>query len=364
MSNATGAASDHSGLAPSSKVTGGRSSSIPLVILALIVALAALASAWLAWQTTRRSAESGAAENAEIKHLSDHVDRLAGDLEAARTDAKQARETLDALERKQSAAADAIAGLLEASRQTNLDWALAEIEYLLVIATHRLQLLHDVPIALAAMEAAAKRLDNLHDPGLTDLHMQLAADTDALKAVRDVDISGLTAYLTDLAERVNSLPLSERTRGARRVEESGGASSESGWRNVLLSIWNEFKGLVVVTRTKSGAGATLLPDEQYFLFQNLRLQLETARLAVVRRDTHTLRASLAAASDWLRTYFDTDSEDVANILESFGRMQQVDLDPKLPDISSSLETLRAFVHDHAADSQAPEPESGSVEPPP
>ena len=101
--------------------------------------------------------------------------------------------------------------------------------------------------------------------------------------------------------------------------------------------------MFVITRTRGNAQATLLPDQAWFLYQNLRLQLETAKLAVVRHDTETLRSTLQQMAGWLRDYFDTSDGGVANILQATEKMSAIDLAPALPDISSSLETLRAFI---------------------
>ncbi|MBI2993570.1 MAG: uroporphyrinogen-III C-methyltransferase [Gammaproteobacteria bacterium] len=331
-----------------------------LGLLSLVLSVAALLAVFVLYEDTRQKEALSDTRRAETDRLVNRIDRLERDLDQSRLETRQLRDALTSLERKESAAAQAIAGLLASSRQTNLDWALAEVEHLLVIATQRLQLLHDVPTALAAMESAAARLRHLDDPGLDDLRAQLAADIDALKAVRDVDISGLALYLTDLSDRVDSLPLGGRSGRAQGARDRGEAGAQSGWRGLLSSIWREFKSLVVVSRTGAATGATLLPEEQYFLFQNLRLQIETARLAVARRDMRMLHAALATLDDWLRSHFDTSSADVANVLDSFKRMQQLDLDPELPDITSSMETLRAFVHERAVegavpDSAAPQP---------
>lgn len=341
----------------------GTGRGLRLGAFASIFALAAIVLSLIAFLEGRRVFESSAARHADVARLADRVEAMERDLDGLRSTAAEADESLAALSRKQSAAAEAIAGLLEASRQTNLDWALAEIEYLLIIATHRLALAKDVPTALAATEAAARRLENLAHPGLEEVRYQLAADMDALKAVHDVDITGLALYLTDLAARAESLPLGRVAVDVKRNEGrpgQGAASAQRGWRGLFDSIWRELKGLVVISRTGIGAGVTLLPEEHYFLIQNLQLQLEIARLAVLRRDTRMLRASLSAISDWLRKYFDREDSGVTNVLDSLDQMGKLELDPELPDINSSLETLRAFIRGNAAeglpqDSMNPQP---------
>jgi uroporphyrin-3 C-methyltransferase len=137
----------------------------------------------------------------------------------------------------------------------------------------------------------------------------------------------------------------------------GGGDTRPAWRRLLSAVWREVRGMFVVTRTGSHARATLLPHESYFLYQNLRLQLETARLAAVRRDTTSLRASMEIVHGWLTEYFDTADSAVTNVLQASERMRQLELNPELPDVSSSLETLHAYMKDSDASTEMTMPET-------
>jgi len=87
------------------------------------------------------------------------------------------------LEGKQIEQSDALASLYQDKRGSNEDWAIAEVEYLLIIAMQRLLLEEDVTTALAAMEAADLRLKNMGNPGLLPVRQQLAADMNQLRSV-------------------------------------------------------------------------------------------------------------------------------------------------------------------------------------
>ena len=124
------------------------------------------------------------------------------------------------LQQQQSSMAENFESIFRQQNMGNSDWALAEIEYLLIVATHRLQLERNVPLALAAMQAADDRLKNNNDPGLLSVRQQLTSDMNALKAVEAVDIAGLVLFLSDLVDRVSDLPLQ---------------------RQELLQIWNKIQ---------------------------------------------------------------------------------------------------------------------------
>ena len=250
---------------------------------------------------------------------------------------------MNRLEQSQARNADTLRSLAGNMRDTSNELAVAEVELLLIMAIHKLTLERDVNTALAALEAADRRLADLDEPGLYNTRSQLAADMNSLRAVNQVDTAGLSLYLADIIGRVAALPLNRVPVLDTDMTRPTDDTLVPAWQRLLQAVWQEFRSMFVVTRAGSSARATLLPDETWFLYQNLRLQLESARLAVVRRDTENLRTSIQLVTMWLNDYFDTGDSSVANILQTADKMAGLDLDPVLPDISSSLETLHAFI---------------------
>jgi uncharacterized protein HemX len=315
-----------------------------LAALALLLALAALA--FSGYQFARRGQPDASAAVAALEARTASLGRENQRLERA-LGSQGAR--LDALTAELAMARAGIAALEAGGAPDNVDFALAEIEYLLIIATQRLALARDARTALAAVEAADRRLAGSHEPALTGLRAQLASDMNALRAVPEVDVAGLSLFLADLVQRAESLPLRDEYLQRREAAEQAAVPETArGWRAFWEGIWHEISRHMIVTRMEKGARVTLLPEERYFLVHNLRLQLETARLSVLRGDTGSLHASIAIATDWIRTYYNAADPAVANVLESLRRMQSVRLDPELPDISSSLESARALARERSA----------------
>ena len=272
------------------------------------------------------------------------------------------------LQQKQGEQSDALASLYREIQGDNEDWAIAEVEYLLIIAMHRLLLEGDVITALAAMEAADLRLKGLGDPGLLPVRQQLVADMNQLRAVNHVDIAGMAIYLAELVALAADLPLNsevitkaDAVLAADKDQIDEGLPTEPIWKKVPRLLWQEIKSLVVIKRSGEARQALLLPGEEYFLTQNLRLELESARLSVLRADTGNLRASVVLIQSWLRQYFDTSDSAVINVMETLDKMQAVELQPALPDISSSVETLRAYLRG-VANSEASEAVSAEENP--
>ncbi len=228
-------------------------------------------------------------------------------------------------------------------RNSDIGWQLAEIKYLFLGASQRLALGRDVDTALAALQTADTKLKEIADPALIPVREQLIADINRLKAAPRTDFTGIALLLSDLASQVEQFPLN-----LDRIDEEAGAPAgtepartENRWKQLGRAFWQELKTLVVVSRTDKNT-AVLLPQEQYFLYQNLRLQLEAARLAVLLRDNAQFRASVSAGKDWLKDYFDTGDARVSTALDSLEDAAAVDFHETVPSIDRSLRALEAY----------------------
>lgn len=312
----------------------------PLYILTAVVMLLLVAGGVYLY----RQADINRQMALQAQQKSESLEALQADISRQFT---QLDGVISRLASEQDALKRSLAELQQQQPQGNEDWALAEVEYLLIIASHRLLLEKDVNTALSAMEAASARLQAMSGPDLIPLREQITADMNRLRAVNTVDTVGLAIYLADMIDRADELPIKKPDAvlqdDSAAADKSASAGTESGWRHVLGVFWRELKSLVVIKKSGEIRQALLLPDEEYYLVQNLRLELENARLAVLRHDTENLHTSISLLLDWLKRYYDTSDAAVVNIMDTLEQMETLELQPELPDISSSLETLRAYM---------------------
>ena len=80
----------------------------------------------------------------------------------------------------------------------------------------------------------------------------------------------------------------------------------------------------------------------YYVQQNLRLMLEQAQLALLQRSPGVYTRSLDKAVSWVDEYFQL-NETAQALLVSLRELQQLHVDPELPDISASLALLKAYL---------------------
>lgn len=219
-------------------------------------------------------------------------------------------------------------------------WAIAELQYLLTVANQRLLLANDVTGAQHALMLADQRAQAMDDYRLHSLRSLLAEEQLALSSVTSVDIEGMVLQLHSVLNGVDDLKIwmGPEVRAEQDLA-TGDAELAQDWQQALESMWTEVRSLVVIRHKQDGAAAVLVPEQRYFLYQNLRLQLETARFALLANEELAFKASLKAATDWLDQYFIGDERDA--MLSLLRELQQQQIKAELPDISASLTWLKS-----------------------
>lgn len=226
--------------------------------------------------------------------------------------------------------------------RTSNEWRLAEIEYLLTIANHRITLANDLVTAITIFETADQRIKLLSDPALLKIRKSIKDELLSLRAVKQPDLDGMVLSLSSLVSEIDQLPLIDKERVAVATGQIKDQAPES-WQDIPAAVWKDIKSLVVVRRHQKATEPILPPSESWFLYQNLRLKIEQARLALLRRDTALFHQNLKEADAWIKTFFNEDSSRVISALKELSLLTVVDLKPASPDVSGSLLQLRSLL---------------------
>lgn len=322
-------------------------------LLALLAAAGALTGGYFIWHEVQRQGDWQAEVVAQIDHrnqamaqrleaMQHRLDQALAEVEAGKREQQQA---LDRLAREQQALAAAFDHLRTRLGRRLEGWILAEAQYLLEIANQRLRLFHDLGTARAALEEADRRLQEADDPGLVPVREEIARELAALDAVNLPDLPGLSMKLAALAGQVAAWPLA----GRETIPPAGPAGSSEasrepapggGWRAALARLWTALRELVRVRRTDRPVTPMLAPREEFFLRTNLQLQLDAARLALLREEPTLYRESLKRAAAWLERHFDARDPGVQAARRTIDALARIDPAPRLPDLSGSLRLLR------------------------
>ena len=267
--------------------------------------------------------------------------QTATELETLQRELEQRITLLDSLPPRVSSVERSLSALQGVSASARETWLIAEAEHYMQIANAQLQLAGNPFLAAQALRMADERLVQLANPALTDVRRMLSDELAVLDGMERPDIEGATLNLSSLARVVHSLPLRQLETSA--TDEQTSVDEElSGVARAWASVKNAAAGLVRVTGPEQMATPLLTPDAVYFLRTNLTLQLQTARLALLRGEQAVFTQSLDDASAWLRDYFDTDSAQVDSALQTIAEIRGTAFAAAPPDISESLRLLREF----------------------
>ena len=221
-------------------------------------------------------------------------------------------------------------------------WLLAEAEYYMQIANAQLQLAGNPHLASLALGLADERLLQMANPALTDIRRALSLELRSLDAIEKPDTEGVTLTLASLAAVVDSLPLKQEVAVSDAKEESALDPELTGVERALASMKSAIDSTISVRRVDETMQPLIAPESQYFLRANLALQLQAARLAVLRGEETIFRQSLDDVASWLTEYFDTDSTSVRSSLQTIAEIRGSAFSVAMPDISESLCLLRQF----------------------
>lgn len=328
--------------------------------VALLLAVAALAGIFFNW---KNGVETGQRLESRIAAINDELQNKASQARAAQINNriaeidKKVEDDAASVESVQNTVQEAIAKTsqlgeslealhAEMTRGRKNDWLVAEAEYLMSLANQHIKLDGNTQVALAALQAADQRLRETGDPSLVNIRGIIANEATALQSVEQADATGFALILSSLEDRVEQLTLPGRVRHtAPELDIKQDEEDESDWMRAAWNAWDALKSLVVVRHdgTPRDTAPLLAPQEATYLYQNLRLKLESARLALIQGNEPLFHDSLKNARKWIERYF-TDSGEKSSMLTSLKRLDKTKLSPELPDISRSLKALREWSH--------------------
>ena len=234
------------------------------------------------------------------------------------------------------------------------DWLLQEVAQLLLLANQRLALTGDVALAQKALALAADRLKALTGPQILKIRRALLQEQAHLGQVTPVDVTGISLVLAALAESVGDLPLNgdsdrpqwsdsdDSAQSSVLDKPADDADGESSVRAFSRKVLSDLGDLVRVRRVDETRPPKLDTAARFLAYENLRLQLVGAQLALLRRDAGVFQENLKQARIWLSDYFDPGSP-LPRFDTQLAELQQAKVVLSFPDISGSLTLLRAEI---------------------
>lgn len=325
-----------------------QSSGSSAAFLATLIALGAIGASYYLWQQQQELRKDVSALDSSVSRLVDVVEQHNAQ-QLARIDQLSEHHHTQ-LEQQLAQVEQQMQTLSDRLGQKRSQWMISEAEYLVRIAAHRLILERDTLSARAALSEAAYRLRQLEDPSLNNIIGQINRDITAINAVIMPDRDAIASRIAQIASEIPNWPFA--TEGSQpqpdqtESEQSSDTtqkSEQSRWQQVLSKIWNDMKSLVTIRRNDEVDKPVTDTEHRFYLQQNLRLKLESARLALFSGQGQTFHNSLNEASNWLQRYFDTSDPSVADALASLQQLNGIELNPPLPSLNNTVILLQKAV---------------------
>ena len=310
-----------------------------LATFALLLSFAAISGSgyllYLAWLNDP-DARFEAAIGAYQGDLADFHGATTAEFAALREELAAERQALAGV---RAAMTDEVADNAASAPPTPREWRLAEVEYLLTVANHRLHLQDDAKGALRLLALSDRVLADLDDYRFHEVRALLAEEQLSLKTFDYADVQGVFLRLEAVKDLLDRLPLRLPEYAS---DDNDDLSTEDSQDASLLDAFVDRLGDVVRFRRHHGEAIRplLAPQEAEYLEQHLRLALERAQLAVLRRDQEIFEISLRTARGWLHRFLDPSRTAVAQAIGELDELQSIDLAVRPPDISRSLRRFR------------------------
>ena len=302
-----------------------------------------LVAGWIAVDARMALGRSEATAGSRLAELGSESQQSRANLTQAQAALREAQARIAEIESRVADTQEQRVALEEMYRELSRsadDRVLSEVEQMLVLASQQLQLAGNVRAALTALQAADQRLARAEKLAATPLRRAITQDMDRLKAVPQVDVTGMSVKIDQVIAQADTLPLviseaapAMRPGRARPLEEQG-------FSRAAREFWEEMKGLVRIRDLESQDAALVAPQQGYFLRENVKLRLLSARMSLLARDEQAFRDDMKAAQAILARWFDARAKPTQAALATLKQVGETPVVIAVPDINASLAAVR------------------------
>lgn len=218
-------------------------------------------------------------------------------------------------------------------------WQLAEVEYLMRIAQHKLILENDFEGAAITLQAASDRIASTGDLGLLPVRVKISDEIAELKTRKRADLVGMTLKLSRLAQQIRTLKPGFQPRINESPEVVVTPDQEVSIEEQVKTF---LSSLVSVKRD-----ATMPPTQTEALIINvdqiLEDNLKLTRWSVLERDAFQYRRLMKENVDLFQQYYNLDDAANHDFYSQLQALKKAEIKPEKPYINGSLEMLKRII---------------------
>ncbi len=230
--------------------------------------------------------------------------------------------------------------------KTRSDWVVDEAEAALNLAGQQLMIADNVPAAVSVLEGLDARLARFEQPQLLPLKQAVSSDLAALKQRPFTDTANAALRLSRLEAAVSGLPLlaDSTLRPPQPAAPAAANPNAPWWRNAWNRTLSGLKGMVEIRHLNSSDALLMSPEQAFYVRENLRLHLLSARVALMQRQNDIYQNDLAASENAVRQHFDAATPAAQSWLREIGQLKT--LQPGAGNVGDSLAASLKAIADY------------------
>lgn len=289
--------------------------------------------------TTSVDIPSFEAEKAQLNELSQQHQSLLTQLKDLEQKVSLGATEISALQQD-------VLKLSNVSGNDNSAWLLSDAQFLLNNALKKLSIDSDVKTAQKLLQESDSVLAKLSGVNVEPVRKALQADLSTLANLNEVDQNELTGEIAKLIGLLEDFPAVVNESSAEESASNEVSDSLDEWQQNLEKSASSFLDhfIRVSDRSKANEKAFIAPNQEIYLRQNIRLNLQIAMLAVSRQQNELYRQSLDKVASWVRSYFDVNHDSVKTFLKGLDELSEKSVYIDAPESLESLEKLKELLN--------------------
>jgi uroporphyrin-3 C-methyltransferase len=235
------------------------------------------------------------------------------------------------------------------TRTQNPSFKTAELEYLIRLASTRLQTTRDVKAAIELLNLAQTNIQSLNDVSLSLLSEAIGKDLIALQKVSSPDVEDLwlkVSTLIDQTALIAPQTITANTQSTEATPQPQGkqptTTRASLWKQRFFESLESIKDFVKIRHSAQRIEPLLSETQKNLIQENLRSLLEQIRLVTLTTEDKIFQKALQDTQQWLSRYYDETDPVVKKMQNTVTELSTIQLRPTLPSITAPefFNTLR------------------------
>lgn len=227
------------------------------------------------------------------------------------------------------------------NRTQNPTFKTAELEYLIRLASTRLQITRDVKAAIELLTLAQTKIQALNDVSLSPLSEAIEKDLITLQRASTLNVEDLWLKVSSIIDEIALISpkaitanTQQKESAAEPQEKQPNASRVSTFKQRFFESLESIKDFVKVRHSAQRIEPLLSETQKNLIQENLRSQLEQIRLAILTTEDKIFQKSLQDTEQWLSRYYDETDPVVKKMQNTVAKLSAIQLRPALPFITA------------------------------